>query len=356
MSAGDDLAHRAVPNDPGAVIPFTVVERLCRAQGIEAMAVIPAPEELDGADFAQMLQDGVGDMDWLVRQQELRRHPRRLLPGATRLLCTALPYHAEHTPAGCEQEPAGLRRARYAAGSDYHHLYRRRLAAIGDALDAQGRPGWVHRALVDSAPLNERQLARRAGLGWIGRNALLISPATGSYRFLGYLLTSAPLAEHIAGLGEDRCGRCTACETRCPTRALTGRRVLSERCISYLTIEHQGVISKALAAVFEGWWYGCDLCQEACPWNRMAPAAGDARLRGDEPSARQLLAVRVHDFDQVFAGRAMRRIGYTRYRRNLLVALFSLGRLDEARQLLAASPELALVQAQGVELGVAPEG
>jgi len=337
-------------------IPFAVVERLCRAQGIEAMAVISAPEELDGADVAQMLSDGVGDMDWLMRQQELRKHPRRLLPGATRLLCTALPYHAQRTPAEPAPQDEGLRRARYAAGADYHHLYRRKLAAIGAGLDAQGRPGWSHRALVDSAPLNERQLARRAGLGWIGRNALLISPETGSYRFLGYLLTSAPLAERLAGLGEDRCGRCTACETRCPTRALTGRRVLSERCISYLTIEHQGVIGKQLAAVFGGWWYGCDLCQEACPWNRMAPAAGDARLRGDEPTTTQLLAVRAADFDQVFAGRAIRRIGYARYRRNLLVALFSLGRLDEARQVLLASPELALVQAQGLELGVAAVG
>jgi len=345
-----------VPGAPDEEIPFAVVEGLCRAQGIEAMAVISAPEELDGADFAQLLADGVGDMDWLVRQQELRKHPRRLLPGATRLLCTALPYHAQRTPQDSTPPDAQLRRARYAAGSDYHHLYRRKLAMIGDALDAQGRPGWMHRALVDSAPLNERQLAHRAGLGWIGRNALLISPKTGSYRFLGYLLTSAPLAGHLAGLGAERCGRCTACETRCPTRALIGRRVLSERCISYLTIEHQGVITKDLAAVFEGWWYGCDLCQEACPWNRMAPAAGDARLRGDEPSVAALLAVRASDFDQVFAGRAIRRIGYERYRRNLLVALFSLGRLDEARQLLAASPELALVQAQGLELGVAAVG
>jgi len=339
-----------------AEIAFAVVEGLCRAQGIEAMAVISAPEELDGGDFAQMLSDGIGDMDWLVRQQELRKHPRQLLPGATRLLCTALPYHARRTPDGCEQQPAGLRRARYAAGSDYHHLYRRRLAAIGTAIDAHGGQAWKHRALVDSAPLNERQLARRAGLGWIGRNALLISPESGSYRFLGYLLTSAPLAEHHAGLGEDRCGRCTACETRCPTRALTGRRVLSERCISYLTIEHQGVIGKDLAAVFGGWWYGCDLCQEACPWNRLAPEAGDARLRGDEPSTLQLLAVRASSFDQVFAGRAIRRIGYARYRRNLLVALFSLARLDQARQVAADSPELALVQAQAAELGLAAVG
>ena len=161
---------------------------------------------------------------------------------------------------------------------------------------------------------------------------------------------------HHGGANEDRCGRCHhACETRCPTAALIDRRVLSERCISYLTIEHHGIIPRALAERFEGWWYGCDLCQEVCPWNRFAPAAGDARLLGPEPSAEDLLRVTAEDFDQHFAGRAQRRIGFERFRRNLLVALFSRGRIREAQTVLRQSLELTLVVAQAGELGIALE-
>jgi epoxyqueuosine reductase len=325
------------------MIPFADIERHCRADGIDALAVIEPPAELDAAPLERMLADGVGDMDWLEKQREMRLRPTALLPEATRLLCVALPYD----PQGDEQE---LKRARYAAGTDYHGLLRKKLARIGDALDREGR--WRWRACVDSAPLNERTLARLAGLGWIGRNGLLISPTAGSYRFLGFLLSDAPLELRRGAHGEDRCGRCTACESRCPTRAIVDRRVLSERCISYLTIEHRGVIPRALAERFEGWWFGCDLCQEVCPWNRFAPAAGDGRLRGCDEE-RELLAIRADTFDAAFAGRAIRRIGYERFRRNLLVALSSRGRREDA--LAVAAEGLTLVRDQARELGLLNE-
>jgi epoxyqueuosine reductase len=323
------------------VIPFATIAGLCRAEGIEAMAIIAPPQELDPAPLERMYADGIGDMDWLERERELRLRPTAMLPSATRLLCVALTYHPE-------RESGALKRARYAAGKDYHNLLRPALGRVARQLDPGKRWGW--RAAVDSAPLNERTLARLAGLGWIGRNALLISPDTGSYRFLGFLLSDAPLELRAGAHGEDRCGRCDACERRCPTAALVDRRVLSERCISYLTIEHRGVIPRALAERFEGWWYGCDLCQEACPWNRRAPAAGDARLRGSDDEA-MLLAVRADDFDARFAGRAIRRIGYERFRRNLLVALFSLGRIAEAQAI--AGEGLPVVVDQARELGLA---
>jgi len=172
----------------------------------------------------------------------------------------------------------------------------------------------------------------------------------GSCFFIGCLFTSLRLERRSGGQGTDRCGSCRACEDRCPTAAIVDRRVLSERCISYLTIEHQGVIPRALAARFEGWWFGCDLCQEVCPWNRFAPPAGDQRLTGPRAGAEDLLAIGPQDFDRSFAGRAVRRLGYPRFRRNLLVALWSLGRLDEARSILAEG--LELVRAQAAELGV----
>jgi epoxyqueuosine reductase len=263
---------------------------------------------------------------------------------AQAMLTVALPYQPEPR---CSE----LKRARYAAGKDYHHLFRAKLGRIGLALAHHFKQPWKSRAAVDSAPLNERTLARLSGLGWIGRNALLIAPDAGTYRLLGFLLTDAPLEPHHAGHGEDRCGSCTACERRCPTAALIERRVQTTRCISYLTIEHQGVIPRALAEHFEGWWFGCDLCQEVCPWNRFAAPAGDPRLTGSEHDD-DLMRVDALTFDQYFAGRAMRRIGYERFRRNLLVAWFSLGRQDRCAPLIAEG--LPLVIAQARELGLLP--
>lgn len=330
-------------------LPFAVVRAQATVLGLTALAVIALPEALDGAGMRQLLADGVGDMTWLATSAALRTQPRALLADATHAVVVALPY--QPTP----PRPGRLQRARYAAGADYHRLLRARLARLGRALDARlpARAQW--RAVVDSAPLNERTLAQQAGLGWIGRNALLLASDAGSYRVLGALLTTAALVAQHGGHGEDRCGSCHACETRCPTQALEGRRVHSERCISYLTIEHAGVIPRSYAERLEGWWFGCDLCQEVCPWNRFARPAGDARLIGrpgeDEEAA--LLAVTAATFDTAFAGRPIRRLGFARFRRNLVAALWSLGRAADAAALAHADPALALVQAQAAELGLA---
>ncbi|MBA2480788.1 MAG: tRNA epoxyqueuosine(34) reductase QueG [Planctomycetes bacterium] len=326
---------------PVETVPLQLLAEECRVQGLESLAVIEPPARLDPQGLERLLSDGVGDMEWLAERAEMRLTPTALLPSARSIVAVALAYH----PHGHD---GALKRARYAAGSDYHNLLRRKLARVGDAINRRMGAVWEHRAVVDSAPLNERTIARLAGLGWIGRNALLISPETGSYRFLGFLLSEAPIERRDGGLAADRCGSCTSCERRCPTAALVDRRVISERCISYLTIEHRGVIPRALAERFEGWWFGCDLCQEACPWNRFAPPAGDPKLVGGDVDA-VLLAVTAESFDRVFAGRAVRRIGYERFRRNLLVALFSLGSRDAALPILTEA--LPLVQEQARELG-----
>ncbi len=332
-------------------VSFTEISGHCRAEGLTALAVIAPPAGLDPAGLDQMLADGVGDMRYLEEHRDLRLDPVGLMPTAIRIVAVALAYspNRDSPDRDAASYASPLVRARYAAGKDYHQLLRGKLARVGDAINRARDAHWRHRAVADSAPLNERTLARIAGLGWIGRNALLIAPDAGSYRFLGFLLSEAPLETRTGSAGADRCGTCTACEKRCPTAALVGRRVISERCISYLTIEHHGVIPKHLAERFEGWWFGCDLCQEVCPWNRFATAAADPRLTGGDGDA-ALLAVGPDSFDQVFAGRAVRRIGYERFRRNLLVALLSLGRRDEALAIL--SEGLPLVRAQAQELSL----
>lgn len=320
-------------------IPFSCVAAACAAEGLTALAVLaPPPAALDGAGLDRMEHDGLGDLAWLASSRALRLAPTALLPAARAILCAAWDYQAA-------PGDGALRRARYAAGKEYHLRLRQKLHRAG----AAAAPGYALRAVVDSAPLNERTLARLAGLGWIGRNALLIHPRAGSYRFLGFLLTAAPLAAHHAGADANRCGTCRTCEVRCPTAALVERRCLTTRCISYLTIEHRGIIARDLALRFAGWWFGCDLCQEACPWNRFAQGPADPRLGGREDDTR-LLAVGAADFDLAFAGRAVRRLGYARFRRNLLCALASLGRWEEARTV--ATEDLPLVRAQAAELGL----
>lgn len=326
------------------LISFAEVSAVCAAEGLRALAVLSPPPPRNANDHLEhLLADGVGDLSWLGEDRHLRSDPVALLPSARAILVTAWAYQPE-------QQCGELKRARYAAGKDYHHLLRPKLARIGEALSSAHAATWRSRATVDSAPINERALAHLAGLGWIGRNGLLISPAQGSYRLLGTLLTEAPLAAHHGGEDGERCGSCTACEKRCPTGALTGRRVQTERCISYLTIEHRGVIPRLLAARFEGWWFGCDLCQEACPWNRFAPPADDPRLSGDERDA-DLLAVTAETFDIYFSGRALRRTGYERFRRNLLVARWSLG--QDTTPFIAEGLPLVLAQARELGLTIA---
>ncbi|MEK7415878.1 MAG: tRNA epoxyqueuosine(34) reductase QueG [Planctomycetota bacterium] len=318
----------------------TVVEELCRAEGLSHLASIAAPTSLDPAGLERMLADGVGNLEWIPAERDLRLNPRGMLPTAQSILCVAWHYEAP-----VQLPETGLKRAAYAAGKDYHVILRPKLGRIGAALNQRSGQEWKHRACVDSAPLNERTLARLAGLGWIGRNALLISPKTGSFRLLGFLLTEAPLEVVTGGLSEDRCGSCTKCEVACPTAALVGGRCLTERCISYLTIEHSGVIPRELAKQFRGWWFGCDICQDVCPWNRFAPPGEDRRLSGVDHEA-DLLALTADRFDAWFAGRAIRRLSWERFRRNLLVALWSVGRVEETKPIIAEGLPLVVDQAR----------
>jgi epoxyqueuosine reductase len=213
-----------------------------------------------------------GQMQYFADRQEAYQHPGHVLNGTRSLLMLAMLYHTE------PPEPTGPlegRVARYAWGAvDYHDLIRDRLHQLADYL-RQLVPGAEARGVVDTAPLLEREFAQLAGLGWIGKNTLLLSRQVGSYFFLAALLTDIVL-DYDAPTTTDHCGTCTACLDACPTQAFPRPYVLdATRCISYLTIEMHDAVDHTLRPGMGDWVFGCDVCQEVCPWNRKAPASAE---------------------------------------------------------------------------------
>jgi len=207
--------------------------------------------------------------EWLARHEPLRRDPANLLAAARSVIVLATDYPAD-PPA--EPEPGRGRVARYARGDDYHDLLRERSNVLGAWLEARV-PGCRTRGVVDSAPLAERDYGLLAGLGWIGKNTMLIDPRAGSYFFLTAILTDLDLPADVP-LQTDHCGTCTACLDACPTGAFVEPRVLdATKCISTLTIEDHESVPASLRAGMGDWVFGCDVCQEVCPWNRHAPGS-----------------------------------------------------------------------------------
>jgi len=218
--------------------------------------------------------------EWFERQQPLRADPATLLPGVRSMIMLAIDYSVAADPAAernTDTDAAGQGRgrvARYAWGDDYHDLLRNRVNVLGAWLEARV-PGCRTRGVVDSAPLAEREFAWLAGLGWFGKNTMLIDPRAGSFFFLTALLTDLELSADTP-LQVDHCGSCTACLDACPTGAFVEPRVLdASRCISALSIEDHGPISVALRPGMQDWIFGCDICQEVCPWNRHAPGSSE---------------------------------------------------------------------------------
>ncbi len=243
-------------------------------------------------------------------------------------------------------EPAGPV-ARYARGDDYHGLMRERLAEIGRWL--AGATGARTRAYVDTGPVLERDLARRAGLGWFGKNTNLINPGIGSFFFIGALFTDL-LLEPDPPFEADRCGTCTRCLDACPTRAFTAPRTLdATRCISYLTIELRGAIPEELRDAMDELVYGCDICQEVCPWNRRALPAAEPAFRArpglENPSLPELLALNQEEFAARFRRSPLKRANRRGLLRNAAVALGNTGDLRAVPALVRAlADEEALVR------------
>lgn len=288
----------------------TVKER-AQELGFDRVAVAAARPPEHAAAFERWLEAGhAGDMRYLERGRAPRLDPGRLLPGWRSVIAVALNY----APAG--DDPAWRGVARYARGRDYHRVIRPRLHALKDVLRSAGGEEVRSRASVDTSAVLERSLAASAGLGWIGKNANLIAPGLGSYFFIGIVLTTAVLTPDAAL--PDRCGTCTACLDACPTGAFVAPYTLdARRCVSYLTIEHRGDIDRSLHAGMGDWLFGCDVCQEVCPWNRHAPPARDPALRPGEPpgAIESLIGLSEDEFRERFRGSALkraRRVGLVR--------------------------------------------
>jgi epoxyqueuosine reductase len=292
--------------------------------GFDAVAIGPAVPPRHGEAFDRWLDDGrAGSMDYLARTRRERRDPSMLLPGARAAIAVALSYHAEAAAAPLRER--GMRVARYVGGRDYHDVMRPRLAALARFIDVTAGGDTRSRSAVDTSAVLERDLAARAGLGWVGKNTNLLTTALGSWFFIGVVLTTAEPAfdEEVA----DRCGTCTACLDACPTDAFAAPYVLdARRCIAYLTIEHRGDIDEPLRAGIGDWAFGCDVCQDVCPWNRKAAITREPAFSPVElPSPQTLLTLDEAEFRARFRGTALWRTRRSGLLRNAAIVLGNAG-------------------------------
>ena len=289
----------------------------CGISGIELGA--------DEAHLRDWLAQGLyGSMEWMARHGDKRARPAELIPGTLRVVSVALDYGREPDEAWANLADGGRAYvARYALGRDYHKLMRNRLQQLADRIAAEVGP-FGHRVFVDSAPVLERALARNAGLGWIGKHTCLIARDGGSWFFLGEIYVDLPLP--VDPPASAHCGTCARCIEVCPTQAITAPyRLDARRCISYLTIEHEGAIDEALRPLIGNRIFGCDDCQLVCPWNKFAKRSDEPDFRArndlDKASLPQLFAWSEEEFLRRTEGSAIRRSGYRRWLRNIAVAL-----------------------------------
>jgi epoxyqueuosine reductase len=237
------------------------------------------------------------------------------------VVCVGINYFV---PLQSDEDPKAVGRvARYALGEDYHEVMKDRLHRLADWV-RENWPGTRTRCSVDTAPVMEKELAARAGIGWVGKNTCVINEKIGSWFLLGEILTTLGLPVDEAAV--DRCGSCRRCIEACPTQAITEPyRLDARRCISYLTIEHRGTIDPELSSRFGNWVYGCDICQDVCPWNRDPPVATDEALKPRFPTGTlklaEVLAWTEQDYQRNLRHSAMKRVKLPILKRNAAIAL-----------------------------------
>jgi len=296
------------------------VKRRAEELGFVACGITdPSPID-DGGWLDRWLAGGyAGVMRYLHRQARKRKDPRLIIPGTKSVVVVLDNYYDGDPDPGPPPKVA-----RYARGEDYHRVTRERLEPLADLLLSHGAR--IAHTFADSGPVPERALALRAGLGWIGKNTMLIRPGAGSFFFIGTLFTDLAL-EQDRSEPTDHCGSCTRCLDACPTGALVEPRVLdATRCISYLTIEQKGPIPDQVAERLDGWVFGCDICNEVCPWNQRfaQPTTADefrSRHHLDGAAPELFDGMGEEEFARQYGDTPLERPGLRGMRRNLHAAL-----------------------------------
>jgi epoxyqueuosine reductase len=359
------------------------IKEHAHALGFELVGIAPATPADGFERMRQWLDQGyAGEMSYMHRQAEARRHPDSILPEVRSVVMVGMNYkpvasgqwlvaskeiaaegtaedeltshHSAKTSslATSHQPLATAQVARYARGDDYHQVLWRKLNQLLEWVQGEA-PGCHGRGVVDTAPLLERDFARRAGLGWFGKNTVLLNKRLGSYFFLGALLLDLELtADHPHET--SHCGSCTACLEACPTQAFVEPGMLdSRRCISYLTIELRGPIPEELREPIGEWLFGCDVCQEVCPWNHKAPPGTEPTFQArDDLTAinlMELLSLSEEQFRQRFRGTALMRTKRRGLLRNAAIVLGNQGdpaTLPALQQALTDSDEVVREAAQ----------
>jgi epoxyqueuosine reductase len=322
-----------------------LIDREASRAGFDLCAVT-SPEAIPKAPerLAQFVADGFhGSMDWIAETLERRASPSVLWPEVRSIVVLAMNYGPDHDPRGILKLRDRAAISVYARNRDYHDVMKGRLKEIAGKIVA--RAGGDVKVFVDTAPVMEKPLAEAAGLGWQGTQTILVSRTLGSWLFLGSIFTTAELEPDTRDT--DRCGSCRACIDACPTNAFpVPYRLDARRCISYLTIENKGPIPPEFREAMGNRIYGCDDCLAACPWNKFAQTASEAKLaaRADlrEPKLADLLQLDDAGFRAFFSGSPIKRIGRDRFIRNVLIAAGNSGEPGLAgavRELIAdASP------------------
>ena len=320
----------------GAVPPYTfpmlsadVVKARALACGFDLCGIARAERHPKLARLAEWINAGyAGEMTYLANSFDERMDPALALPTAKSIISVAVVYNSDQPYSTTVTDPERVAIARYAWGEDYHDVMRRRLRALLAALVEDAGPGFEALSCVDHEAIQERVFAEAAGIGWIGKNTCVINPQLGSWLFLGELITNAELEPDTPVA--DLCGTCTKCIEACPTEAILAPAarapytVDATRCLSYLTIETRGEIDPAMQPAVTRQIYGCDICQDVCPWNRKAAVSADPAWQPREglafPPLAALVAMSDAEWSAKLKGSAMKRAGLARIRRTLRYA------------------------------------
>jgi epoxyqueuosine reductase len=314
-----------------------------RDLGFSVIAITRAQPSPRIEAYLRWIEAGMhGTMGWMAREDRVirRKDPTVILPGARSFIVAAMDYYAYALPSDIVNDPLRGRFSNYAWNLDYHDIMLPRLEELAGYIEAHFGGDIACRAYVDTGAVLERSHAAEAGIGFTGKNTMLIHPRRGSFFFLGEIITTADLESDEPTINQPDCGICTRCLTACPTAAFPRPYVLdARRCISYLTIEHSGFIPRDLRPLMGNWVYGCDVCQDVCPWQRFADPTPLPELFSAEsldraaPPLDVLLSLDENDFATMFTGSPVERIGRGRLVRNSCIAAGNSGHIPLAEYL-----------------------